>query len=104
MKNIVYLRGNEEIAKELAFLRNARREFEVLKSDNIIKSIEELSRLNLRYNINTGVVYIGNEWRSRPSNPKDIQVYDTIEDIIEWELMGWILNGASRLQRGFKVN
>ena len=104
MDAIIYLKGNEEKAKEIALLKNSERKYEVLSVEYILQSIKELSKLRLRYDRKTGVVYIGSEWRSRPSNEMDVMHYDSVDEVIEWELMGWILNGASRLQRGFKVD
>lgn len=105
MKTIIYLKGNEEIALQIALEENSKRigENHYYKEDNITKAVKELSRANLRYNIKSGITSLKNDWISRPANKDDIEIYNNVHDVIEWEFVNEIMNGASRLERGLKA-
>lgn len=99
----IYLKGNEDLALELALKENASESFFGYSEEDIKKSVEEHAKARLRYNTRTGTIYIRNEWRERPTRKQDIQTYESIEEIVEWELLPSIMNGASRLSRKFKA-
>lgn len=105
MKTVIYLKGNEETALRIALERNNSRfgSNYYYKEENIIKAIKELSKANLRYNTKTGTTYLKNEWICKPTNKNDIEKYDNIEEVIRWQFVCEIMNGASRLERGLKA-
>lgn len=99
MNTIIYLKGNEEKALQITLERSQQR----YKKESIIKALKSLAKSNLKYNTKNGTVYLGNKWISKPVYKNDIEVYDSIDEVIEWQFVNEIMNGASRLERGFKA-
>ena len=73
-----------------------------LGTDNIQKSLEQHMATDTNYNCKAGITIVNNEERSYYLNKKDIPIYDNVEDVIKDQFIPWILNSASRLQRGYE--
>lgn len=77
----------------------------VYSLENIEKSIEYHIKHNLRYNIKSGKTYLDNEVYSEYVYKKDIPVYEDgeIDYLLSDAFEGFILNGASKLSRGYEI-
>jgi len=77
------------------------------EADYPIKCIEEAITVNLKaklnYNTKTGKTCYGSEVRAEYTKKEDIQEYMEVLDLVRWELLGWVMNSASRLSRGLKA-
>lgn len=73
-----------------------------LGAENIQKSLKQHISTDTKYNCKTGVTIVNGEKRSYYLNKKDVPIYNNVEDAIKDQLIPWILNSASRLQRGYE--
>jgi hypothetical protein len=71
---------------------------------NLKESFNHFVKKGLRHNDVTGKTYVGNELLGQFSKKSDIEKYDNKEEAIRWAFMGFINNGASRLERGYLLN
>lgn len=58
---------------------------------------------DLRYNLKTGITRDSRGQLARYCHKSNIPVYESMEQVLEWEFRRYIRNGASRLSRGFKA-
>jgi len=105
MDTIIKLKDSQSYACMFAIRENKKREDEKYRysRQNIYKSVEALSKLNLRYNIQTGKTYLDDECISEYCDKKDIPQYDNEEDVVQSQFYNWIMNSAGRLERGYTV-
>lgn len=64
---------------------------------------EALVARDLRYNIKTGITRDNSGELARYCHKSDIPVYESMEQVLEWEFRCYVRNGASRLARGFEA-
>lgn len=98
MNEVIYLKDNKEKTLELVLKDEASI---VYKRKYIEEGLEELAKKGLKYNTKTGVTYIGREERERFSDKEDIPKYSTVEEVLEDQFVQYVLNSASRLERGY---
>lgn len=105
MKANIKLKSHKELALKLALLENNQRitNGHYYDKNNIKKAVEELVRHNLRYNCDSGVTRLKNDWIERPTNKDDIEQYNSIEEVVQWQFVHQIMNAASRIERGLKA-
>jgi hypothetical protein len=72
--------------------------------EHVKKAIEGNLKKDLRYNDITGTTYRGKEWVGKYTKKSDIQKYSNIDEVIEWQFAGIILNDAQRLASGHKLS
>lgn len=96
---VTYLKDHKELGLEKALEYN-KGEF---SEENVRKAVEELAKAGLKYNDKTGEVFLGRNLLSKPVDKRDIPVYNSVEELVEDEFANEIMNGASRLSRGFKT-
>ena len=99
LKGKVYLRDCDyNKILELAIKRN--NEHSNYKIEHIREAITANMERNLNYTIKSGITRYGLEVRAEYSYKEDIPQYNDIYEVVEWELLGWIMNSASRISRG----
>ena len=94
----VYLKDNKELALRLCLEWNKELKF---KRDNVVAGLEAVTLAGLRYDKGNGKTYFENEVMSEYSHSNEIPVYDSIEDIVSDQFIGFIMNSASRIERGY---
>ena len=77
----------------------------VYSLEHIKESIEYHIKHNLRYNIKSGKTYLNNEVWSEYVYKNDIPTYEDneLEYLLSDAFRGLILNGASKLDRGYSI-
>lgn len=103
MSKVVYAKDYQGELLELAIERIMQGH-----GTQYVYSIEHLQEAvkankNLRFNINSNVMYRGKEKISWLSNSKDIDKNMSVKDVLKWEMLPWIMNSASRLSRGYEA-
>lgn len=98
MKKVTYLKDHKELGLQKALEFNKGQYSEKL----VKQATEELAKAGLKYNSGSGAVSLSNSWISKPVDKGDVPVYDTVDELVEDVFANEIVNGASRLSRGFK--
>lgn len=110
INGIIELKDYKSEVLKICFdtMNERKRKFDnyyVYSLKHIKESIEYHVKHNLRYDIKSGKTYLDNEVWSEYSYKNDIPVYEDneLEYLLSDAFIGFILNGANRLNRGFKI-
>lgn len=97
MNENIYLKDNKELALQLCLEWNEESKY---KKDNVLAGLEAVTLAGLRYNRINGTAYFESEVMAEYSHEKDIPEYDNLEDLVSDQFVGFIMNSASRIERG----
>ncbi len=105
LKNIINLKDIKEMALNISLVENSKelKPEHKFSKENIVKAVEVLAKAGLKYNNKNGKTYLRKEVMAEYSNKNSIPVYEDVSEVIEWELTSFILNSASRIERGLKA-
>lgn len=101
MKTIIYLHDNVfSVFNQLIETREI-----CINSDRktVLLAVKTFADKGLRYNTKTGKTYLSGIKMSEYVKNSDIPIYANEQECSFWEFAGFICNGISRVQRGYKI-
>lgn len=106
MNNIILLKNYTKEAFKLAIDRNNKRvmnrEYHYTEEE-IEKALSKLVEHNLKYSTKSGKLYLDGEVISEYVSKRDIPLYDSEMEVVEYQFVNYIMNSASRLTRGVEA-